>query len=62
MKDLPRLELTGDPNNKSNDYIIFRNSFRVKRKTGNRNKTISKGKTTKSTTSKRKKTNKWLFF
>jgi hypothetical protein len=27
MSDLPRLELTGDPN-KNNDFIIYRNSYK----------------------------------
>jgi hypothetical protein len=44
MTDLPRLELTEDPN-KNNDYIIFRHSTNGKKikhnKTGN-TKTITK--------------------
>jgi|LakMenEpi03Aug12_release.lakeMendotaPanAssembly.Ray.scaffolds.fasta_scaffold5998931_1 hypothetical protein len=47
MKELPRLELTEDPN-KKNDYIIFRNSINGKSK-----KTNTKKRNDKRVTSKR---------
>ena len=41
MKELPRLELTEDPN-KKNDYIIFRNSIKGKSKKTSTQKRIDK--------------------
>jgi hypothetical protein len=41
MKELPRLELTEDPN-KKNDYIIFRNSIKGKIKKTSTQKRIDK--------------------
>ena len=41
MKELPRLELTEDPN-KKNDYIIFRNSIKGKIKKTSTKKRIDK--------------------
>lgn len=50
MKDLPRLELTEDPN-KKHDYIIFRNNYKTKYVTKKRTikkRTIKKRKNRKS--------------
>ena len=49
MKDLPRLELTEDPN-KNNDFIIFRNNSKAKYVTKKRSikkRNVQKRKTRK---------------
>ena len=50
MKDLPRLELTEDPN-KNNDFIIFRNNSKTKYVTKKRSikrRNVKKRKTRKT--------------
>jgi len=53
MKELPRLELTEDPN-KKNDYIIFRHSIKGKIK-----KTGTKKRVDKKVITKRARTKKY---
>jgi len=57
MKDLPRLELTADPN-KNNEYIIFRHDVNDKKRkmvTQKRKKYSTKKYSTKKNKSTRKK-------
>lgn len=55
MKELPRLELTEDPN-KKNDYIIFRHSIKGKIKKTSTKKRVDKKVITKRAKTKRTKT------
>ena len=52
MKELPRLELTEDPN-KKNDYIIFRNSIKGKIKKTNTKKRVTTRRGSKRVTTRR---------
>ena len=58
MKQLPRLELTEDPN-KKNDYIIFRHGYKTKYVT-KKNRSAKK-RTMKKRTMKKRKTKKGFF-
>lgn len=58
MKELPRLELTEDPN-KKNDYIIFRNSIKGKIKQTYTKKRVDKKVRSKRSKTKRSKTKKY---